>query len=386
MFSSSELEGIPHPLQTATAQLEDRIMEDLVMRIKESGEISSTADWRINRLQILGKSKEDIRKELQHLLEFTDSEMDSLYSDVLGKAYLRDKRLYLKTGKKFIDFKKNKELQTYIRAIKKQSKEEFKNITGTIGFAKKVSGKIQFTELSKYYQETLDSAISDVLSGTFSYDEVLKRVVGEVTNSGLRTVDYASGRTMRIESAIRNALMTGFNQTVSKMNDEIATKLDTEYFEIDWHGGARPSHQVWQGKVYSRKELETACGLGTAGGLLGVNCYHSYFPFIPGASVRNYTDKQLDRMSAKENKPKEYLGKEYTTYEATQKQRKMELLMRKQRQEIKLLKDGGADKEEIIAVRSRYRSTNAQYVEFSEKLKLPQQKQRVYVDGLGRKG
>ncbi|SHI43010.1 phage minor capsid protein [Parasporobacterium paucivorans] len=384
MLHSDELEGIPIKLSAAVSSTEDRIMADLVERIRASMEISATADWQLNRLRMLGESDEYIRETLQDLLGFSDKEMARLYSDTLGQAYIRDKALYDASGVKLIPFKENKELQTIIGAVKKQTSGTFRNITNTMGFAKRVNGKIVFTELSKYYQEALDGAMMDLTTGTYDYNSILKRIVGEMTSSGLRTVDYASGRSFRVESAMRMALMTGFNQTVAKINDDVAEQLDTDYFEVDWHGGARPSHQKWQGKVYSKKQLTTICGLGSAGGLLGINCYHSYNPFVPGASVRNYTDKQLKQMNADENTPTPYKGQEYTTYEATQRQRQLEALMRKQRQEIKLLEKGGADKDEMSIYRASYRGTSAQYNEFSEAMGIPQQRKRVTVDGLSK--
>ena len=45
--------------------LEERIMQDIVRRIMKAGEITSTADWQINRLRILGYSSEDIEKEIK---------------------------------------------------------------------------------------------------------------------------------------------------------------------------------------------------------------------------------------------------------------------------------------------------------------------------------
>lgn len=131
-------------------------------------------------------------------------------------------------------------------------------------------------------------------------------------------------------------------------------------------------------------------GYGTGAGLGGWNCYHqlSFYPFIPGISVRQWTDAQLDEMNGKENTPKVYKGKEYTTYEATQKQRYFETLMRSQRRKIKLLKSGGADEdgELLLGTKAAYRNTMSQYVEFSKRMGLQQQKERIYMDGLGRVG
>lgn len=89
-------------------------------------------------------------------------------------------------------------------------------------------------------------------------------------------------------------------------------------------------------------------------------------------------------MNARENILKVYNGKEYTSYTATQKQRKLETLMRKQRQDIKLLQEGGADNATITEYRCKYRATSAQYTAFSKAMGLPQQRERVYIDNLGR--
>lgn len=77
-----------------------------------------------------------------------------------------------------------------------------------------------------------------------------------MTDSGLRTVDYASGWSNRVDVAVRRALMTGFNQVVAKVNEDNAEQLGTEYFEVSYHRGARPTHQVWQGRVYSKRSLK----------------------------------------------------------------------------------------------------------------------------------
>jgi hypothetical protein len=100
----------------------------------------------------------------------------------------------------------------------------------------------------------------------------------------------------RVDVAASRAVRTGFNQAVSKISDANAEKLHAEYFEVSAHLTARLSHAVWQGKVYSRKQLVEVCGLGTGPGLLGWNCRHSYYPFIPGISKRTYTDEQLEEI------------------------------------------------------------------------------------------
>lgn len=91
----------------------------------------------------------------------------------------------------------------------------------------------------------------------------------------------------------------------------------------------------------------------------------------------------FDVFRKQENTPREWNGKQYTAYEATQRQRRLETTMRAQRQKIKLLEEGGADEEDIILARARYRATSAEYSRFSKAMGIPQQRERVTVDGLG---
>lgn len=112
-------------------------------------------------------------------------------------------------------------------------------------------------------------------------------------------------------------------------------------------------------------------------GLCGINCYHSFSPFIEGVSVRNYTDEQLNEMNNAENVKKEYKGKKYTTYEATQQMRKLERIMRAQVQGIRLLEEGGADKDTIMAARSVNRATQHEYALFAKEMNLKEQMERV---------
>lgn len=378
MFTPGELERMPKALEKLYSELEWRIMQDIIRRLKINGEITRSADWQLYRYYELGESKKAIKQAVKDALDLSDHEINRLYSDAIASGYARDKALYMAAGKEFVPYAENFVLQQMVSAIKEQTLGELKNITQSLGFAKNVNGKLQFTELAGFYQKTLDAAMLDITSGAFDYNTVLRRTIETMTNSGLRTVDYASGWSNRVEVAARRALMTGITQIAGKINEQNAEEFGTEYFEISWHADARPTHQVWQGRVYTKEELKTVCGLGTGDGLAGWNCRHSYFPFIPGVSVRAYTDEELDRLNAKENLPKEWNGKQYTSYEASQKQRRMEATMRAQRQKIKLLKEGGASKEELMAAKSRYRKTMNDYVEFSEAMELPQQRERLY--------
>ena len=401
MYKSDELELFPKNIEEIYAGLENDIMNDIIRRIAETGEITRTADWQLNRLYNMGADKTDIKKHIQEALNLSDTEIEQLYSDTLREGYLRDESLYQAVGQEFIPFEENMALQQLIEATKQQTAKQLKNITRTMGFAvKQPNGRKTFKTVDDYFKDTMDNAVMHVLNGTFDYNSIIRKVTDEMTRSGVRSINYDSGISTRIDVAARRAILTGVNQVTSKISSDNMQKLDTEFVETSWHSTARPTHQVWQGRVCywdranpNAEKMEAGVlyksfiretGYGEVDGLCGANCRHTFYPFIPGISVRTYTDEQLEELNSQENEKKEYNGKEYNKYEATQYQRRLETSMRKYRQDINLLKQSGLadDSDEVIAARCKYQTLSRKYSDFSEKMGLREHRDRVNVDGL----
>ena len=293
-------EKIASKIAARYADLEVRIMQDIVRRIKKTGEITSTADWQINRLKIPGYSSEDIENALKDTLNASYLEMFELYDKVIDWEYVRNKDIYEQINAEYIPFEENEHLIQVASAIKKQSLEDLENITRSLGFYLDYGGRKVLTPLSQVYSRYLDNACMDIVT------------------------------------------------------------------------------------VWSQQQLYDVCGLGTVTGLCGANCYHTYFPFVPGVSVRTYTDDWLDEQNRKESEPTEFRGKEYTLYEAKQRQRQMETAMRAQREKVQLLQKGGADPDDVMLARCKYQGQLDEYARFSKKMGLKQERERIYLDMKGR--
>lgn len=377
-------EKIASKIAARYISLEERILQDIARRIKKVGEITSTADWQINRLRILGYSSEDIEREIKKTLDASYPEMFELYDKVIDWEYVRNKDIYEQINAEFIPYEENRQLQQITDAIIQQCLEDLENVTKSLGFYLDYNGRKILTPLSQVYTNYLDNACFDVVTGAFDYGSVLRRVVTQLTNSGLRKIEYGSGYASRVEVAARRAVMTGVANLTGEIADYNAKKLGTEYFEVEWHAGARPTHAVWQGQVWTKEQLYSVCGLGTVTGLLGANCYHTYYPFFPGISQRNWSDEWLEAQNRKESKPKEFRGKEYTLYEAKQRQRQMETAMRAQREKVQMLQDSGADRQEVMLQKAKYQGQLNEYAVFSRKMGLKEERERIYIDGRGK--
>lgn len=250
MLTPAQIERFPIELESKFSTLEMSIMQDIVRRINISGNITSTADWQLVRLKQLGQSNKYIRDTLAIMLGKSDKDVNELFKSASQQEYARDKELYTKVNAEFIPYSKNLELQQFVKSISNQTTSTFNNITNTLGFATQSGGKVVNVELSAYYTKTLDKAMLDISSGAFTKEQVLKRVIKEMTDSGLRTIDYESGYSSRVNVVARRALNTGLGQLTAKVNEINADKLGTDLVETSWHGTSRPSHQIWQGKIF----------------------------------------------------------------------------------------------------------------------------------------
>lgn len=382
MLTEEEVIRYGEQAERIFSNLEQSIIDDIVRRIRKAGEITETADYQIKRLHELGLSSEEIKDAIQGALKATESEIERIFQEAGQKDYFENKALYEGLGLPFKRFEDNSLVQNIVNAARWQTMGEMENLTQTIGF---ITAENRFLPIREYFTRKLDTAVGQIISGAFDYNTILKKTVSELVNSGMRWVDYESGHHNRVNVSVRRAVMTGIRQMTQGITLQTAQELGTDKFQVTAHPNARPSHAIWQGKIYTKKGLISKCGLGTGDGLLGWNCYHNYYPYIPGISKRKYTPAQLKEWrETSTEKRYEWQGKKLTGYQGTQLMRQYEHGMRLQRERIHLLKLGGADPEEIKKARARYYANRARYKELANTLNLHTQFERVTVDGLGR--
>lgn len=381
MLTADEIESLPIGLEKQFRQLEKRIMRDIIRRLKNAEEITRTADWQIYRASELGKAADDIKKEITEALGASEDEVNTIYTDAAKTDWARSKKLYKSVGQAAIAYKDNEPLKQLVAAIKKQTADELRNITRTLGVATANKGKIKTVSLTEYYTDMLDAAVLDISSGAFDYNTVLQHTVTQLANSGIRTINYDSvlkrPTSARIDVAARRAVMTGIGQLTAQVSEDNANALGTDMYEVSAHSCCRPEHVEWQGGWYTMAQLKSVCGYGKVDGLKGANCGHDFYPVIPGVSEPSYTSEELRQMKADEAEEHEYKGKKYTKYEASQKQRRLERTVAARYHAVDLLKEGGADEKTIQDAKISYQAVSQEYTRFSRAMGLTPQRERI---------
>ena len=324
------------------------------------------------KLQELGMVQSEIIAKLSAITGQSQDEIVALLTEA-GEQAIADDVEYYTAAEVYEPSQIDTEaLYEQLNAGLIQTEGAFQNLTRTT--ANTATGQ---------FEAALDRAWLQINSGGFDYNTAIRNAITDLSSQGLGAVKYPSGRVDSMEVAVRRAVVTGANQTASKVQEKLADQLEVELVEVTAHGGARPEHAKWQGKVYSRngdveidgvkyKDLRKATGYGTGPGLCGWNCRHNFHPYIPG-TARTWTQKQLDAL---EEKNIEYNGVKMTEYQASQVQRSIEREIRKQKRTIAALEAVGEDASEY---RSKLRAANKSYTDFTEQTGLKKQRDRTKV-------
>lgn len=88
-------------------------------------------------------------------------------------------------------------------------------------------------------------------------------------------------------------------------------------------------------------------------------------------------------MKEESKKTKEYNGKQYTSYEASQRQREIERSIRKTKREILAYKSAGL-KDDLVNSQIKLQRQIEEYSKFSKSMGLREKKERLQQYGFGR--
>lgn len=376
MLSPQQLKEIPESFVRGLQALEDYIIADIARRIGEDGGLTETGVYNIKKALSLGADLREIEEMIHNVTDAQIKDIDRVVREALGESMEIDNAIYKSAGYDPVDFQKSPQLMDLLEEGIRQTQGELKNLTASLGFASNIGGEIVFQNVASFYHSTLDMAAMQVSTGVLDLNSAKRHAVKKMADSGIRYVEYGTGHVNRVDVAVRRAIITGINQLNLRLTDAIMDELGAEFVEVTAHPGARPSHAVWQGKVYhvggakeGYPDLESSTGYGTGPGLGGWNCRHSYFPFFPGISTRAYTDGQLDSI---DNPPFIYNDKRYTHYEALQRQRKMETDMRRTKREL-IAYDAAGLKDDFTAASIRLNLQKNAYKAFSSAANLSTQ-------------
>ncbi len=325
MLTPSDLDKAGELVAASYTQVEAEMLDYLTAKLIDgdiTGQRSQTA------ILLLAQSS---TPQLSKIIDDHEAEIDAAVRqevrEILGKSDARD-LAYVKRGLGVeLDGITNRQMAATVEGIE--------GILSRHNLGMVEGAKSAFIEAST-------RAVVNVNAGVMTTEKALHKAVRELEGKGISIVQYISPTTgqptvaNRVDVAVRRHVRTQLAQDGARRTEQIMDAAGIEFVEVSSHDGARPSHQAWEGRVYSRsgvkvvggkvyQDFRTACHYGDlADGIYGANCRHSHGPYIPGME-RTYKPN-----------PEHPSGLDNTeVYELTQKQREKERAIRKTKRELR---------------------------------------------------
>lgn len=366
MLSSDYLFTMTDQISEIYEELNSSIINDIARRIARMDYVSETSIWQAQRAIETGALYDDIVKRISEQTEKSTEELKRVFKEAgINNLENNLKKAGMPIGNTYI----SERIANILWAGLNKTNGVLTNLTMTTA-----------AEAQKQFIHAADLAYLQVSSGAFDYNTAIRRAIKELASEGIYTVDYKSGYRQKIDSAVRTVVLTGVNQTTGPMTEMQRLEVGADGYETTAHGGARPEHQIWQGKqfyadipVKGYEDFKTATGYGTVTGLKGANCRHDFFWVFLGKDKPSYTKLELEALN---DKTVEYNGKEMTIYEAQSKMRAMERTVRNWKRQSNALKAAGLDNS---FEKQKVKEWTNKYKDFTDKTGLRKQNERLVV-------
>ena len=362
MLTPDYLLHISEGAEQISAQLHTDILKDIVRRIQarqgrgDDYLLTATDRWQIEALMDAGYLRDDIAQDIAKATGLQRKEIAEAFEDAGVTAMRYDDRIYEAAGISTTPLQQSPHMIRLMQRNYEATMGEWRNFTRTSADAAQTA-----------FIDTMDQIYNRVLSGASGYTSAFAEAIDKLASDGL-FITYPSGHRDTIETATLRCVRTGVSQATAQIQLSRMDELGVDLVVVSSHMGARPDHEVWQGKIYSRSgsnrkypDFISSTGYGTGAGLCGWNCRHSFSPYFEGM------DNPFLMYDTDENRE---------AYEQSQQQRAMERAIRKTKRRQEVLQDAAETAEnddirqelnnKLAKVKERLRMQNTAYREYCD--------------------
>ena len=362
MLNEDFVEAIGEILSARFTEINTHYLELLGKQIKDIGKLTPSNLHQLQQMMRMGTNIEVIQQEIAKAVGKTAEDIAKLLEQAAESAYSDTSVFYEARNMSQVPLLQNTALLNVVQAIEKVTLGELVNLSQT-------------TVIRPSYSVAIDKAVWAVQTGQVDYHKAIRSALRETAQAGLR-VEYESGYTRRLDSAVRQNVLDGTRAINQGVRDEAGRQFGADGVEISAHGMCAADHENIQGRQYTKAEFEEIQAslrrrIGTW------NCGHRTFSIVLGISSPAYSKKELREMHELNHTPVEYNGKTFATrYEASQEQRRIETAIR-YAEDVRTLATASGDTALATEMDEAINTMNREYRNFSKAAWLQTRRDRI---------
>lgn len=365
-----------------------KVLEELGNVIKQFKDLTPSQAYKLSQQLKYNTTVKYLLNELSKISGLSVKELKAILEKVAKENIAFADVYYKSRGLETPIYNENKALQRLVSSVYKVSSAEFKNIAKSTGFRLLGdNGEPLLLDIDETYKEVIDRCIFAISQGKETYQQAMRSTLKQLSSSGVRKIEYESGYSRRLDSSIRQNILDSMRQVSNESQQLFGKEFDSDGIEISVHQNPAPDHQIVQGRQFSNEEFENFQNDRKAVDYTGMvfepefeghdrrsiseyNCYHYIFSIVLGVSKPQYSDKQLKEIINNANKKIKFDGKEYTQYELTQLQRRIESAIR-QEKDTQILAKASDDKDLVLQSQTKITQLTTKYKQLCSVSGLP---------------
>lgn len=237
-------------------ELNQDLTKTIIKQLKKGGDLSTYTQSQIIALKRAGGEEvfKEALKKTDGLSAKRKKEIEKLFDDIASTEMKGYKTVFEKKG---IEYKLSKEMIQTLNYAKKVGNRDLNNLTKSIAYKSK-----------KTYIKAVDQVYKEVATGAYDYNTSIKKAVRNLASKRI-TLKNKAGRQEQIDVAVKRNLFTGIQQTAKSLALEVGKMIDYNCVKIGHSGSCRPSHNVIDDVVMSKKEFQKYAYLTEE-----PNCHH----------------------------------------------------------------------------------------------------------------
>lgn len=239
MLSQEVEERLAEHLTARIEETNTYILKKIGEAIKQISTLTPSQAYQIAQILKYGGTYNEIAKELARVSGKNVQDIYKIFEQVAKDNKEFAKQFYKYRNIDFIPYSKDIALQNMVKSLASITADMYKNISNTsvIGFIQDGA----FKQLQEVYQDTIDKAILSISQGKQDFYSSMRQTLKELGGSGL--VQYESGRTRRLDSAVRMNILDGMRALNNETSKRFGEEYDADGIEISVHSNPAPDHR-----------------------------------------------------------------------------------------------------------------------------------------------
>ena len=391
-----------------------KVLEELGNVIKQFKDLTPSQAYELGQQLKYNTTVKDLLSELSKISGLSVKDLKVILEKVARENINFADVYYKSRGLETPIYSQNKALQRLVNSVYNITGKEFKNIAKTTGFRLLGdNGEPLLLDIDETYKEVIDRCVVAISQGKETYQQSMRSTLKQLSDSGVRRIDYANNYSRRIDSSVRMNVLDAVREVSNQSQMLFGEEFGYNAVEVSHHSNSAPDHsnndiengkfdidghqfvkldilkeQIKNGteKEITLKDIDEVNHRVKCKGkwyydfdyinnnlnrpVSTMSCYHYIFSVVLGVSRPQFTDKQLEEDKKKNNDGFEFEGKHYSMYEGTQLQRRIESAIREAK-DTQILAKASDDKDLVLQSQTKITQLTTKYKQLCNVSGLP---------------